>query len=108
MRNTYENYLFLYVFYIPASRRQLAGNSPATRGPDILAPAEDLDNKNPSLVALGNLSARTRERRRAGGGGEKFNYFLLVSAEGELRASCRRVAGEMPGYRKCTKTDCFL
>ena len=64
MRKTYENHRFLYVFYTaaarrqlggnsPATRRQLAGNSPATRGPDIWAPAEDLDNKNPSLVALG-------------------------------------------------------
>ena len=46
---------FLYGGTSPATPRQLAGNSPATRGPNIWAPAEDLDNKNPSLVALGKI-----------------------------------------------------
>ena len=45
------------VFYATATRRQRTGNAPATRrqpaGKDNLAPAEDLHNKNPSLVALG-------------------------------------------------------
>ena len=52
-------------------RRLLTGNPAATRrqprGKDISAPAEDLHNKNPSLVALGNLNARTRERARGPG-----------------------------------------
>ena len=40
----------LYGGISPASRRHLRGTSP---GKDNLAPAEDVHNKNPSLVALG-------------------------------------------------------
>ena len=49
---------FLYTGSATAAHPQPAG----TRNS---APAEDVDNKNPSLVALGNMNARTRERARA-------------------------------------------
>ena len=45
--------LFRPGFYTAATRRQPAGNPAATPGKDNLTPAEDLHNKNPSLVALG-------------------------------------------------------
>ena len=48
---------FLYNGIPAATRRQPTGNAPAPRqqpgGKDNSAPAEDLHNKNPSLVALG-------------------------------------------------------
>ena len=54
----------------PAAHRQRTRSAPAAHpqrtrksdGTNILTPGNELHNENPSLVALGNLNARTRER----------------------------------------------
>ena len=71
-------------------RRFLPGNAPATRrhrpGKDNLAPAEDVHNKNPSLVALGKKWTGWTQNRCPG--------FITIGVNGTAVAPHGLILGE--------------